>query len=156
MARVVSCRLGWMQGALRMLLYLGVSDFCPSAGVRRARTVEPKGGRDGTVLATCATVHETARVVAARARAATTISAPGLEELLSPLGFALAAALEGTGVSLYFQGPAVRVLVKGFTQKLHGPGQSFSRFARPGEVPPPGGQATLTHWTGPLTSLPDR
>jgi len=54
-----------------MLLYLGVSDFRPYAGVLRARTAEPKGGRDGTVLATCATVHETARVVAARARAAT-------------------------------------------------------------------------------------
>jgi TusA-related sulfurtransferase len=89
-------------------------------------------------------------------RLAAVISDPGLEDLLSPLGFALAAVLEGTGVSLYFQGPAVRVLVKGFTEKLHGPGRPFSRFARPGEVPLPGGQATLAHWTGPLTSLPDR
>ena len=38
------------------------------------------------------------------------ISSAGLEELLSPLGFALAAALEGIDVHLYFQGPAVRVL----------------------------------------------
>ncbi len=45
---------------------------------------------------------------------AAVISDPGLEELLSPLGFALAAALEGVDVSLYFQGPAVRVLTKGF------------------------------------------
>jgi predicted peroxiredoxin/TusA-related sulfurtransferase len=65
-------------------------------------------------------------------RLAAVISDPGLEELLSPLGFALAAALEGTGVSLYFQGPAVRVLAKGFTEKLHGPGRPFSRFARAG------------------------
>jgi len=53
-------------------------------------------------------------------RLAAVISDPGLEELLSPLGFALAAALEGTGVSLYFQGPAVRVLAKGFTESCTG------------------------------------
>jgi predicted peroxiredoxin len=44
----------------------------------------------------------------------------------------LAAALEGSDVSLYFQGPAVRVLAKGFTEHLHGPGRPFSRFARAG------------------------
>ncbi len=65
-------------------------------------------------------------------RLAAVVSDPGLEELLSPLGFALAAALEGVEVSLYFQGPAVRVLTKGFTEKLHGPGRPFSRFARAG------------------------
>ena len=65
-------------------------------------------------------------------RLAAVISDPGLEELLSPLGFALAAALEGVDVSLYFQGPAVRVLAKGFTEKLHGPSRPFSRFARAG------------------------
>ncbi len=65
-------------------------------------------------------------------RFAAVISDPGLEQLLSPLGFALAAALEGVGVSLYFQGPAVRVLTKGFTEKLHGPSRPFSRFARAG------------------------
>ena len=37
-------------------------------------------------------------------RLAMIISADGLEELLSPLGFALGAALEGIDVSLYFQG----------------------------------------------------
>ena len=37
------------------------------------------------------------------------ISTDGLEELLSPLGFALAAALEGIEVHLYLQGPAVRI-----------------------------------------------
>ena len=65
-------------------------------------------------------------------RYAAVISDAGMEELLSPLGFALAAALEGHDVSLYFQGPAVRVLANGFTEHLHGPGRPFSRFARAG------------------------
>ena len=65
-------------------------------------------------------------------RYAAVISDPGLEELLSPLAFALAAALEGSEVSLYFQGPAVRVLAKGFTEHLRGPARPFSRFARAG------------------------
>ena len=60
------------------------------------------------------------------------ISMDGLEELLSPLGFALAAALEGIEVNLYFQGPAVRVLTRGFRPKLHGWGRPFSRFAAAG------------------------
>ena len=60
------------------------------------------------------------------------ISNAGLEELLSPLGFALAAALEGTEVHLYLQGPAVRVLVKGYRPKLRGWGRPFSRFAAAG------------------------
>jgi predicted peroxiredoxin/TusA-related sulfurtransferase len=60
------------------------------------------------------------------------ISNPGLEELLSPLGFALAAALSGRRVHLYFQGPAVRVLTTGFKATLHGLGRPFSRFARKG------------------------
>jgi predicted peroxiredoxin/TusA-related sulfurtransferase len=65
-------------------------------------------------------------------RLAAVISDAGLEELLSPLGFALAAALEGVEVFLYFQGPAVRVLARGFTEKLHGWNRPFSRFARAG------------------------
>jgi predicted peroxiredoxin/TusA-related sulfurtransferase len=60
------------------------------------------------------------------------ISDDGLLELLSPLGFALGAALEGHDVVLYFQGPAVRVLAKGFTAKMHGAGRVFSRFPRNG------------------------
>jgi predicted peroxiredoxin/TusA-related sulfurtransferase len=69
------------------------------------------------------------------------LSNPGLEELLSPLGFALGAALSGTRVHIYFQGPAVRVLAKGFREKLHGIGRPFSAFARKGlakvgHVPP--------------------
>jgi predicted peroxiredoxin/TusA-related sulfurtransferase len=65
-------------------------------------------------------------------RFAAVVSDAGLEELLSPLSFALAAALEGGDVSLYFQGPAVRVLAQGFTEHLHGPSRPFSRFARAG------------------------
>jgi predicted peroxiredoxin/TusA-related sulfurtransferase len=70
------------------------------------------------------------------------ISDPGLEELLSPLGFALAAALGGSKVALYFQGPATRVLARGFKEKLTGAHRApFSGFARRGLAsaghPPP-------------------
>jgi len=58
------------------------------------------------------------------------ISDPGLERLLSPLGLALSAALSGTDVYLYFQGPAVRVLKKNFKAKLSGIQKPFSSFAR--------------------------
>ncbi len=69
------------------------------------------------------------------------VSDDGLFELLSPLGFALGAALEGDDVSLYFLGPAVRVLAKGYVAKMHGVGRPFSRFprsglAKVGHVPP--------------------
>jgi predicted peroxiredoxin/TusA-related sulfurtransferase len=60
------------------------------------------------------------------------ISNPGLEELLSPLGFALAAALAGSAVSIYFQGPAVRALTRSFSEKLPGWKRPFSVFARRG------------------------
>ena len=60
------------------------------------------------------------------------ISTDGLEELLSPLGFALAAALEGVEVHLFLQGPAVRVLARGFRPKLQGWARPFSRFAAAG------------------------
>jgi predicted peroxiredoxin/TusA-related sulfurtransferase len=60
------------------------------------------------------------------------ISSDGLEELLSPLGFALAAALEGIEVHLFVQGPAVRVLSRRFRPKLHGWARPFSRFAANG------------------------
>ena len=60
------------------------------------------------------------------------VSDAGLEELLSPLGFALAAALEGDEVSIYFQGPAVRVLASGFTARMHGWKRPISLFARRG------------------------
>jgi TusA-related sulfurtransferase len=63
-------------------------------------------------------------------RLAMIISANGLDELLSPLGFALGAALEGIEVSLYFQGPAVRVLADGFQPKLKGWARPFSPAQR--------------------------
>ena len=72
---------------------------------------------------------------------AAVVSDDGLFELLSPLGFALGAALEGDDVSLYFLGPAVRVLEHGYVAKMHGPGRPFSRFprsglAKVGHIPP--------------------
>ncbi len=60
------------------------------------------------------------------------ISNPGLEELLTPLGLALTAALSGSDVHLIFQGPAVRVLAQGFSAKLSGWSWPFSGFARDG------------------------
>jgi len=63
---------------------------------------------------------------------AVVISSDGLEELLSPLGFALAGALEGMAVHVYVQGPAVRVLTRDFRPKLHGWARPFTRFAASG------------------------
>lgn len=60
------------------------------------------------------------------------ISVGGLLELLSPLGFAVAAALEGIKVSIYFQGPAVKVLERGFKASLPGLGRPFSALPRRG------------------------
>lgn len=72
------------------------------------------------------------RVRPVTASVAMVISDAGLEELLSPLGFALAAGLEGMGVSLFFQGPAVRVLAHRYRPKLRGWTRPFSRFAAAG------------------------
>lgn len=63
---------------------------------------------------------------------AVVVSSDGLEELLSPLGFALAAALEGVAVHVYVQGPAVHVLARGYRPKLRGWQRPFSRFAASG------------------------
>src|SRR3974377_928977 len=65
-------------------------------------------------------------------RLAVVVSSARLEEILSPLGFALAAALEGMAVDIYVQGPGVRVLARGFRPKLHGWQRPFSRFAAGG------------------------
>lgn len=65
-------------------------------------------------------------------RVAVVVSSDGLEELLSPLGFALAAALEGADVAVYIQGPAVHVLRPGFKAHMPGVWRPFSRFARAG------------------------
>jgi predicted peroxiredoxin/TusA-related sulfurtransferase len=69
---------------------------------------------------------------ATRGSLAVVLSSDRLEELLSPLGFALAAALERMDIQLYVQGPAVRVLTRGFRPKLHGWERPFSRFAATG------------------------
>lgn len=73
-------------------------------------------------------------------RLAMVVTPAGLEELLTPLGFALGAALEGIEVHLFFQGPAVRVLSRRYRPKLSGWMRPFSRFAaaamaRSGHVP---------------------
>jgi predicted peroxiredoxin len=60
------------------------------------------------------------------------ISDNGLEELLSPLGFAQAAALSGMKTHIYIQGPAVRIMKRHFKAKLHGWMRPFSKFARDG------------------------
>lgn len=93
----------------------------------------------GNPLVDAVTDHETHRFVIEKGpgrgsthKLAVIISDDGLFELLSPLGFALAAALEGHQVVLYLQGPAVRILGKGFNAKMHGLGRPFSRFPRTG------------------------
>ncbi|HSG12859.1 MAG TPA: DsrE family protein [Gaiellaceae bacterium] len=65
-------------------------------------------------------------------RVAVVVSDDGLEELLSPLGFALAAAQGGANVALFIQGPAVHVLAPAFQARLSGFARPFSRFARRG------------------------
>ena len=65
-------------------------------------------------------------------KVAVVISNDGLLDLVSPLGFALAAALAGMSVSLFFQGPGVRVLRTGFQGRLPGWKTLFSAFARKG------------------------
>lgn len=65
-------------------------------------------------------------------RLAVVVSSDGLTELLLPLGFALAAALEGAQVSVYLAGPAVHLLAPGFRARLPGLSRPFSRFARAG------------------------
>ena len=60
------------------------------------------------------------------------ISVKGLEELLSPLGYAWAAAVSGMEVYIYLQGPAVKIMRKGYKEKLKGFNSLFSGFARKG------------------------
>ncbi len=58
------------------------------------------------------------------------ISDPSLEKLLSPLGLAVSAALSGKQVHIFFQGPATRLLKKGYNASLEGLSKPFTRFAR--------------------------
>lgn len=54
------------------------------------------------------------------------VSKDGSDELLSSLGFALAAALSGMQVSIFFQGSAVKVLERGYKEKQGGINSVFS------------------------------
>jgi len=82
------------------------------------------------------------RKIDARAgRMSLVLSSDGMLDVLSPLGFALSAALSGTEVSIYFQGPGVHLLKRGFKEKLPGIQAPFSSIARKGlndlgHVPP--------------------
>jgi predicted peroxiredoxin len=60
------------------------------------------------------------------------ISEAELGKLISPLGLAICCVLSGYDVNIYFQGPAVRTLSKGFKEKLPGFSSIFSGFARSG------------------------
>jgi len=101
-----------------------IAAWCRATGHRLAETRTTADGLHFLI--------EKGRAVAKETKLAMVISVDGLEELLSPLGFALGAALEGIDVNLYFQGPGVRVLARGFSPKLSGWGRPFSRFAAAG------------------------
>lgn len=101
-----------------------VRAWCRMTGHELVGVEEVAGARD-YVVRKAAEVYE-------QPGWAIVISNPGLEELLSPLGFALGAALAGSPVAIYFQGPAVRVLSRSFSEKLHGWRRPFSGVARRG------------------------
>jgi predicted peroxiredoxin/TusA-related sulfurtransferase len=101
-----------------------IAAWCAATGSRLIETKPTQGDLSFLV--------EKGPAVVKDSKLAMVISDDGLEELLSPLGFALGAALEGIEVSLYFQGPAVRVLAKGFKTRLKGWARPFSRFAATG------------------------
>lgn len=101
-----------------------IAAWCRARGHRLVESVEMTAGHRYVIEKGTDDRHGTSLAMV--------ISSDGLEELLSPLAFALAAALEGMDVSLYFQGPAVRVLSTGFRPKLRGWGRPFSRFAAAG------------------------
>lgn len=101
-----------------------VRAWCRTAGHELVEAKQAEDARDYAV--------RKAAVVRVQPAWAMVISNPGLEELLSPLGFALAAALAGSPVAIYFQGPAVRVLSGSFTERLVGWQRPFSGFARRG------------------------
>ncbi len=101
-----------------------IAAWCEATG---HRLLESESDGDGLRFL----VEKGARKTTAK-KLAMVISTDGLEELLSPLGFALAAALENLEVHLFFQGPAVHVLAEGFNPKLRGWSRPFSRFAAAG------------------------
>jgi len=101
-----------------------IAAWCQAAGHRLIETRTTNDGLCFFIEKGSAQIKDT--------KLAMVISVDGLDELLSPLGFALGAALEGIDVHLYFQGPAVRVLATGFRPKLKGWARPFSRFAAAG------------------------
>ena len=101
-----------------------ISAWCRATGHRLLSSESVAEGRRFLI--------EKGQPKASASKLAIVISNAGLDELLSPLGFALAAALEGMRVDLYFQGPAVRVLARGFRPRLKGWARPFSRFAAAG------------------------
>ena len=101
-----------------------IAAWCRATGHRLIETRTSADGLHFLIAKGSAVVKDTTLAMV--------ISVDGLEELLSPLGFALGAALEGIDVNLYFQGPGVRVLARGFHPKLRGWGRPFSRFAAAG------------------------
>jgi predicted peroxiredoxin/TusA-related sulfurtransferase len=101
-----------------------VRAWCRTAGHQLLRTaVEPGAARYQIAKGAPPETHHSLAVI---------ITDPGLLELLSPLGFALGAALGGSKVHIYFQGPGVRVLKKDYKPRLGGLSRPFSRFARRG------------------------
>lgn len=98
-----------------------ITAWCESTGQVLLSSERAKAGRRFLIEKRMPKTKETSLAMV--------ISPDGLEELLSPLGFALAAALEGIAVSLYIQGPAVRILERGYRPKLKGWARPFSRFA---------------------------
>jgi predicted peroxiredoxin/TusA-related sulfurtransferase len=107
--------------------------WCRTTGHELVEVTELEGAREYVIRKASAVREQPAWSMV--------ISNPGLEELLSPLGFALAAALGGSAVAVYFQGPAVRVLTRSFSERLPGWQRPFSAFARRGLAraghPPP-------------------
>jgi predicted peroxiredoxin/TusA-related sulfurtransferase len=75
---------------------------------------------------------EKANPIEHKSKMAIVLSSKDMLEILSPLSYGLAAALEGIDVYIYFQGPAVRVLKKGYTPRMGGLGVLFSKPARKG------------------------
>ncbi len=101
-----------------------IDAWCRSVG---HRMVDTESIRDGLRF-----LVEKGHGRAKGTKLAMVISNAGLEELLSPLGFALAAALEGIDVHVYFQGPAVRVLRRGYQPRMGGWARPITRFAAAG------------------------
>jgi len=85
--------------------------------------VEKKEGFERYYFQKTATIKNDTKV-------AIIVSDDGLTTTLSPLGFSLAATLQGADVHIYVQGPAVKMLEKGFKASLPGWQKPFSYFAR--------------------------